>query len=62
MDISKLAALDLELDKLEMSYDISLEQGLDDEDKLIASHFKLRELIKKNNEWRKELLEQLKNQ
>lgn len=61
MDISKLAELDLELDKLEMSYDICLEQGLHDEDKLIASHFKLRDLIKKNNEWRKELIQQLKN-
>lgn len=61
MNIQKLAELDLELDKLEMSYDICLENGLDDENKLIASHFKLRDLIKKNNEWRKELLQQLKD-
>lgn len=61
MDIKKLANLDLELDKLEMSYDICLEHGLDDENKLIASHFKLREIIRKNNEWRKELLKQLKD-
>lgn len=59
MDIKKLEGINLELDKLEMSYDICLEHGLDDESKLIESHIKLREIIRKNNEWRKELLKQL---
>ena len=60
MEIEKLLHLDEELDKLQINYDVALEQGIDDPNRLMQSHFKLREVIRKNSEWRKELLEQLK--
>jgi hypothetical protein len=60
MDIEKLLRLDEALDKLQIDYDIALEQGIDDPQRLKESHFKLREVIRKNSHWRKELLEQLK--
>jgi hypothetical protein len=56
----KLLRLDEELDKLQINYDVALEQGIDDPHRLKKSHFKLRDVIRKNSHWRKELLEQLK--
>lgn len=52
--------MDEELDKLQIDYDVALEHRIEDPDRLMQSHFKLREVIRKNSKWRKELLEQLK--
>lgn len=61
MDIKKLVELDSSLNKLEFAYDVCLENGLDDTNRLLESHFKLRNIVRKNQEWRKELLLLLKN-
>ncbi|HAU0358786.1 TPA: hypothetical protein JBF68_15890 [Legionella pneumophila] len=60
--MQKLMELDTELDKLELSYDICLENGLSkpDENRLKESHLKLREIVRENKKWRKELLSQLR--
>jgi hypothetical protein len=61
MDIRSLEGLDRELDKLELSYDLCLQDGLNgNPQRLQESHLKLREIIRKDREWRKELLKQLK--
>ena len=50
MDKKTLQNLDDELDKLEISFDIAVEQG-----RMEESLLKLQKIVRKNREWRKVL-------